>query len=77
MMTTAGGLVFVGNSTKFEAYDARTGQLAWSSASLPAGPSAPSITYRVNGKQYVAILVGGATLGPTKAGDSIYAFKLP
>jgi glucose dehydrogenase len=35
------------------------------------------MTYRAGGKQYVAIMVGGATLAPAKAGDSLYAFALP
>jgi PQQ-dependent dehydrogenase (methanol/ethanol family) len=77
MLATAGNLVFVGNDQKLTAYDATSGNLVWSSPQLASGASAPAITYRVNGKQYVAIVAGGATLGPTKAGDSIYAFALP
>ena len=47
-------------------------------ATCGAGPNAPSLTYTVGGKQYVAIFVGGNNLiGATKSGDSIYAFNLP
>jgi quinohemoprotein ethanol dehydrogenase len=61
----------------FTALDASTGKVLWSSPHLDAGANAPSITYSANGKQYVAILVGGNTLFGSKPGDSIYAFSLP
>ena len=43
-LATAGGLVFVGQNQKFEAYDAASGKLLWSSPQLVAGASAPSVT---------------------------------
>jgi glucose dehydrogenase len=49
----------------------------WNSAHLAAGANAPSITYTVNGKQYVAIFVGGNNLFGSKTGDNVYAFALP
>jgi quinohemoprotein ethanol dehydrogenase len=57
-LTTAGNLVFQGTALgKFNAYNARTGELMWSyDAGL--GISAPPITYKINGKQYIALLVG-------------------
>lgn len=57
-LTTAGGLVFQGTATgKFNAYNAATGKLHWTyDAGL--GISAPPITYRIDGKQYIALLVG-------------------
>jgi len=57
-LTTAGNLVFQGTATGlFNAYHARTGQLLWRfDAGL--GISAPPITYKIKGKQYVALLVG-------------------
>ena len=42
----------------FAAYDARTLQELWS-YNVGAGIDAPAITYAVNGKQYVAVLIGG------------------
>lgn len=85
-VTTAGNLVFVGQDngkkggTLF-AYDASNGTQLWS-ATTDAGADAPAITYEVNGKQYVAILAGGSSFvdtrnGPSKHGDSVYAFALP
>jgi len=57
-LTTVGGLVFQGTALgKFNAYHAGTGKLLWTyDAGL--GISAPPITYKINGKQYVALLVG-------------------
>ncbi len=57
-MTTAGNLVFQGRVTgEFIAYDASNGNDLWS-FDLGLGISAPPITYAVDGKQYVALLVG-------------------
>ncbi len=64
-MTTAGNLVFQGRTDgTFRAYRADTGQELWSH-DLGLGISAPPITYSIDGKQYVALLVGwgGAMAG--------------
>ena len=86
MMTTAGGLVFAGQSLipaakgvaaspgTVTAFDATSGQVLWNSPKLESSPNAPAITYTVNGKQYIAISAGGA--GGGKTGDAIYAFAL-
>jgi quinohemoprotein ethanol dehydrogenase len=94
-MTTAGGLVFAGQSQiaakkkghgqpaqppskgVLTAFDASNGHVLWNSPVLAAGANAPSMTYSVNGKQYVAILAGGNNLAGSKPGDSVYAFALP
>jgi quinohemoprotein ethanol dehydrogenase len=57
-LTTAGNLVFQGKADgRFIAYNARTGQTLWTfEAGL--GISAPPITYKIDGKQYIALLVG-------------------
>ena len=57
-MTTAGNLVLQGRvDGTLRAYDATTGEELWSfDAGL--GISAPPVTYSVNGKQYIALLVG-------------------
>ena len=63
-MTTAGNLVFQGRADgEFAAYQAQTGEKLWSTQ-LGLGISAPPITYSVDGKQYVSLLVGpgGAAL---------------
>jgi alcohol dehydrogenase (cytochrome c) len=50
--------VFLGHyDGTFSAYDAKSLQEVWS-FNVGTGINAPPITYAVNGKQYVAILVG-------------------
>ena len=44
---------------------------------LPAGGYATPCTYRVNGKQYVAIAAGGGGKQSTKSGDTFVTFALP
>jgi quinohemoprotein ethanol dehydrogenase len=64
-LTTAGNLVFQGQADgHFRAYDAKTGKRLWD-VDLGLGISAPPITYRINGRQYIAILVG---IGGAEAG---------
>jgi len=57
-LTTAGNLVFQGRADgKLLAYDAKTGNVLWTfNAGL--GMTAPPITYQINGRQYLSILVG-------------------
>jgi len=57
-MTTAGNLVFQGRvDGSFVAYNATTGETLWTfDAGL--GISAPPVTYSVDGRQYIALLVG-------------------
>jgi quinohemoprotein ethanol dehydrogenase len=57
-LTTAGNLVFQGSADgKFIAYNAKTGEILWTfDAGL--GISAPPITYKINGRQYISLLVG-------------------
>jgi alcohol dehydrogenase (cytochrome c) len=58
ILTTAGDLVFAGHpSGEFVALDAKTLEELWR-FETGAGINAPPITYSVDGKQYVAILVG-------------------
>jgi alcohol dehydrogenase (cytochrome c) len=57
-LATAGNLVFLGHTDgMLTAYDARTLQEVWS-FSTGSGINAPPISYSVNGKQYIAVLVG-------------------
>lgn len=62
-LSTRGNLVFQGDADGFlHAYDATSGKELWRfDAAL--GISAPPISYRVDGKQYISVLVGfgGAT----------------
>ncbi len=57
-LTTAGNLVFQGRADgMLLAYDAKTGDILWE-FNMGLGMTAPPITYQINGKQYVSILVG-------------------
>jgi alcohol dehydrogenase (cytochrome c) len=58
ILTTGGDLVFTGHpSGEFVALDAKTLEELWR-FDTGAGINAPPITYSVDGKQYVALLVG-------------------
>jgi alcohol dehydrogenase (cytochrome c) len=62
-LATAGNLVFLGHlDGTFSAYDARTLQELWS-FNTGTGIGAPAISYAVNGKQYIAVLVGSRQPG--------------
>ncbi len=57
-LTTAGNLVFQGRSDgKLLSYHAKTGEVVWT-YDVGLGISAPPITYKIKGKQYLSILVG-------------------
>lgn len=63
ILTTAGGLLFVGDHTIFYAMNSSTGEVLWS-ADLGRLINAAPVSYSVTGRQYVAIA----------AGDSLFAF---
>ena len=68
-LTTAGGLVFSGNlHGAFRAFDAKNGKELWK-AMLGTGIGAGPISYSVDGKQYVAIVVGRTASIPAFLGD--------
>lgn len=89
-LTTAGNLVFSGNlHGAFRAIDAKTGKVVWSK-DLGSGIGAGPVTYSVNGKQYVAVVVGRTAALPAFLGDvgkkmvaaapeggSLFVFALP
>ena len=57
-LATAGNLVFIGHADgTLTAHDAKTLKEVWS-FSVGSGINAPPISYSVNGKQYIAVLVG-------------------
>jgi alcohol dehydrogenase (cytochrome c) len=57
-LATGGGVVFTGDlEPSLKAFDDRTGELLWQ-ARLDANPSSGVITYEVDGRQYVAVVVG-------------------
>jgi quinoprotein glucose dehydrogenase len=60
-VVTAGGLVFIGatnNDRKLRAFDKTTGALLWETVMPGPGRATPAV-FEVNGRQYVAIALGG------------------
>lgn len=63
-MTTAGNLVFQGNTTdrEFAAYDAETGEKLWA-MHVQTGVVAGAASYMLNDEQYIAIVTGSRPQG--------------
>ena len=87
VVTTAGGLAFVGDLDRyFKAFDVRNGKLLWQTR-LGAPLHGYPITYAVNGKQYVAVPTGMGVFKLVTAqqspdiyqpngGNALYVFEL-
>ncbi len=88
MLTTAGDLVFHGDmSRRFRAFDATNGKKLWETI-LGGNASVSTISYGVNGKQYICIMTGDNLKVPElsaevpeiktpKGHNAIYVFSLP
>ncbi|HLH45018.1 MAG TPA: PQQ-binding-like beta-propeller repeat protein [Bryobacteraceae bacterium] len=88
MLATAGDLVFHGDmSRRFRAFDAATGKKVWESV-LGGNISVSTISYAVNGKQYICVMTGDNLKVPELAAEvpelktpkghnAIYVFSLP
>jgi alcohol dehydrogenase (cytochrome c) len=73
---------------RFRAFDADSGKIVWETI-LGGIISTSTITYSVNGRQYVAVLTGDAQSGtagllgvvkdikPVRGHNAIYVFALP
>jgi alcohol dehydrogenase (cytochrome c) len=70
LLATAGGLVFHGDiNRRFRAFDAATGKKLWES--ILGGPiSVSTVTYAVNGKQYIMVITGDNLAEPTLSRQS-------
>jgi alcohol dehydrogenase (cytochrome c) len=90
VLATAGDLVFWGDIMQvLRAFDAETGEVLWQSEPLGATVQTSTITYAVDGKQYVAVVNAEALLSPRglaaaagiempeHQGNSINVFALP
>jgi quinoprotein glucose dehydrogenase len=79
-IVTAGGLVFIGatDDARFRALDAKSGKELWE-ARLEYVANAVPITYQgKNGKQYVAVMAGGAPApGAAANHQALLVFALP
>ena len=88
MLTTAGNLLFHGDlSRRFKAFDVESTEVLWS-ATLPGNVAVSTITYAVEGRQYVAVMTGDnlkvpellsltPELGPATGHTGITVFALP
>ena len=89
-LVTAGGLVFAGAlDRRISAYDANTGEQLWQTR-LNEVPSSAPITFAVDGRQYVAVIVGSGGYqsgsygmmvpeikNPPNRGAALWVFELP
>ncbi len=89
-LDTAGGVVFNGSLDRYiRAYDDSNGKVLWE-ARLNDVPSSCPITYSVNGKQYLAVVVGNGGAhaitwpplvpeikNPSGGGAQLWVFELP
>jgi outer membrane protein assembly factor BamB len=89
VVVTAGGLAFWGDLGRhFYALDATSGKVLWQTA-VGGSVAVSTITYAVNGKQYVAMMTGDGlmtqgllALSPEgkalpKSQNAVYVFALP
>lgn len=88
VLTTAGGLAFIGDVDRyFKAFDVNTGKVLWQ-ARLGAALHGFAITYAVEGKQYIAVPTGMGVMKLLTAkqspeiyqpngGNALYVFELP
>jgi alcohol dehydrogenase (cytochrome c) len=89
VLATAGGLIFHGDiNRRFRAFDAENGRQLWETI-LGGNPSVSTISYAVNGRQYIAMMTGNTGKVPGElsamapeivvpsAHNAIYVFALP
>jgi outer membrane protein assembly factor BamB len=87
VLATAGDVVFWGDlDGKFRAFDAENGKILWEQA-LGGPVQNSTITYGVNGKQYIAVFTGiglntagvidQAGIKPNRTYNALYIFALP
>ena len=93
VLATAGDLIFFGDlNRRFRAFDADSGKILWETI-LGNSISSSTITYAVNGRQYIAVIAGdnlaapgliAGTMGPVKVditlprgSNAVYVFALP
>lgn len=76
-LATGGGLVFQGNAEgQLVAYDALSGKKLWTYETVN-GIVAPPISYELDGKQYIAVMVGSGGFAPMIGTITPYRPRLP
>lgn len=77
VLSTAGDLVFTGEGKgELLAYDAESGKKLWTGKTT-AGVNAPPISYKIDGKQYIAVAAGGSNIFGFKTGQTLQVWSLP
>jgi alcohol dehydrogenase (cytochrome c) len=88
VLTTAGNLVFHGDmNRRFRAFDATTGERLWETV-LGASISVSTISYAVDGRQYIAVMTGEnlkmtellglvPEMSTPRGHNAMYVFALP
>ena len=79
VLTTAGGLLFVGGTpdSRFRAFDKKTGKVLWETeVDAPAFASPMTYLGPTNGKQYIVIAAGGGNKYTHRFSDALIAFAL-
>ena len=70
MLATGGGLVISGSSDGYlHAFDSKTGKVLWKSDQLTSGIIGVPTTYKVGGKQYIAVWAGWGGASPILGGQ--------
>jgi len=70
MLATGGGLVISGSSDGYlHAFDSKTGKVLWKSDQLTSGIIGVPTTYKVGGKQYIAVWAGWGGASPIWGGQ--------
>jgi plastocyanin len=76
VLTTAGGLLFVGQADgNVIAFDAKTGQELWR-FETGFGAEATPMSYEMDGVQYIAIATGGNRTNNSQRSDVVWSFSL-
>jgi len=75
---TAGGITFIGATLDYRAriIDSQTGDELWRYR-LPTSANSTPMTYLHEGRQHLALAVGGHSGAGTPAGDYLMVFALP
>jgi alcohol dehydrogenase (cytochrome c) len=87
VLATAGGILFNGSMDRyFRAFDQKDGKVLWQTR-LGSQVFGAAVTYRVGGRQYIAVVAGGGyNTGPVQlrpdldqlaGGNMVYVFALP
>jgi alcohol dehydrogenase (cytochrome c) len=76
VLTTAGGLLFVGQADgNFLAFDAKTGDELWR-FQTGFGAEATPMSYEIDGVQYISIATGGNRTNNSQRSDVVWSFSV-